>query len=131
MPLLRTVSEALARKTSRRGLVSRSAGTLFGALAGVAAGAIARDASAGIGTSCQFPGDPCPCDKCRSNGVCAKPCAILTQFYASGCWVAFENGATCCDCDCLGRDEIGWCGCGTDYHNNLIYCPNGTADDIP
>jgi hypothetical protein len=130
MPFLRTVSETLARKTSRRGLVSRTTGTIFGALAGIAAGSVALEGTAGVLTSCQFPGPPCPCDKCRSNGVCAKPCAILTQFYNSGCWVSFQ-GATCCDCDCLDHGGFGWCGCGTDYHNSLLNCPNGTADDLP
>ena len=129
MPILRTVSEGLARRTSRRGLFGRGAGTLFGVLAGAAAGGAVREVAAGVNTSCQFPGPPCPCDRCFSNGVCAKPCTILTAFYASGCWVSFQ-GATCCDCDCLGRDGTGWCGCGTDYHNSLVNCPNGTAEDL-
>jgi hypothetical protein len=130
MPTLRTLSEGLARRTSRRGLISRSASTIFGALAGVAAGSTINNVSAGLGTTCVFPGGPCPCQRCRSNGVCAKPCAILTQFYLSGCWVSSANGATCCDCDCLDHDGVGWCGCGTDYHNNLANCPNGTSEDF-
>ncbi len=127
MPLLRHATEGLARRTTRRGLFGRAAGTLFGTLAGIAAGTAVREASAGvIDTSCQFPGPPCQCEKCRVNGTCAKPCVILTQFYASGCWVSFE-GATCCDCDCQGVNGYHWCGCGTDYHDNVRNCPQGTA----
>jgi hypothetical protein len=131
MALFQKLSEGLARRTSRRGLVSRGAQGLFGALAGAAAGTIAHEASAGfLNTSCQFPGPPCDCDKCWSNGVCAKPCVILTQFYATGCWVS-ATGATCCDCHCVIPSTQGWCGCGTDYHNSLVNCPHGTADDLP
>jgi len=54
--------------------------------------------------------------------VCAKPCAILTTFYTSGCWV--DEGFTCCDCTCC-PDQPGKqrCGCGSDYHNNPSFCP--------
>jgi hypothetical protein len=126
MPLLQDVTEGLARRTSRRGLFGRTAGTLFGALAGIASGTFASTALAGAETTCQFPGPPCQCNKCRVNGTCAKPCIILTQFYASGCWVSFQ-GSTCCDCDCQGVNGYGWCGCGTDYHDDVRNCPQGTA----
>jgi hypothetical protein len=124
MPLFRRASERLARKTTRRGLFGRSADVAFGMLAGAAAGVLAREgATAGAGTACFFPGPPCHCDQCQSNGVCAKPCVILTTFYTSGCWVATANGATCCDCVCPDISESGWCGCGSDYHNDPAYCP--------
>ena len=128
MPFLRHAAEGLARKTTRRGLFGRGADIAFGALIGAAAGTLTRSSGtiAGGGTSCAFPGPPCGCDQCQSNGVCAKPCVILTTFYASGCWVS-STGATCCDCDCPDGSASGWCGCGSDYHNNPVYCPNGTA----
>ncbi len=129
MPFFRRVSEGLARRTSRRGFFGRGADVAFGALIGAAAGTLARPGSAGAGpsTSCSFPGPPCRCERCvragsGSNGVCAKPCVILTAFYASGCWVS-GTGATCCDCDCQGLDGVGWCGCGSDYHSNPVNCP--------
>ena len=129
---VRPIAEGLARKTSRRGLFGRGADLIFGALIGAAAGTATRPGSAGAhpspdaNTHCVFPGPPCACEHCLSNGVCAKPCIIFTTFYASGCWVA-HNGATCCDCDCQGLGGINWCGCGSDYHNNLDLCPDGTA----
>jgi hypothetical protein len=126
MPLLRHLSEGLARHTSRRGLFGRTAGALFVTLAGAAGGTLVSRQTAVAATSCQFPGPPCQCAKCRVNGTCAKPCVILTQFYASGCWVSFE-GATCCDCDCQGVNGYHWCGCGTDYHDDVRNCPQGTA----
>ena len=130
MPLIRNISEQVARKTSRRGFFNRGANVLFGAFAGAAAGTVAGkggSAIAGGGTFCAFPGPPCPCNECQSNGICAKPCIILTTYYASGCWVAPQNDATCCDCDCPDLPGSGHCGCGTDYHNNPAYCPEGTA----
>ena len=128
MPDLQKLSEQLARKTSRRSLFGRGAEVAFGALAGVAAGTIVRGggAVAGGGTVCSFPGPPCHCDKCQSNGVCAKPCVILTTYYAAGCWVTIPPGqpaVTCCDCDCQDIDGVLSCGCGTDYHNNPQFCP--------
>jgi hypothetical protein len=122
MSLLNRLSEGLARNTTRRGLLSRTSQAAFGALAGVAAGRGAGNAVAGAGTSCAFPGPPCECDKCQPNGICAKPCLILTTFYAAGCWVS-SAGATCCDCDCREINLVDWCGCGTDYHNNPANCP--------
>lgn len=115
---LRGVSELLARKTGRRGLLSRSAQLATGALIGVAAGStLATDRAAAGGTVCVFPGPPCPCEGCNSTtGACKKPCMFVTAFYASGCWVT--DGVTCCDCSFPG---VGWCGCGTDYHTNN--CP--------
>jgi hypothetical protein len=124
---VRVVAEEIARQTSRRGLLSRGASLLFGTLAGVAAGAAARgsDVLAGDETACAFPGPPCNCEHCQPNGLCGKPCIILTSFYASGCWVARRNGATCCDCTCEANTPNDYnCGCGTDYHNNPKYCPN-------
>jgi hypothetical protein len=120
--LLQRVSEGLARRTSRRGLIDTTFGVLAGAAAGAAIGPGGADA--GFGTVCFFPGPPCACDRCMSTGVCAKPCVILTTFYASGCWVT--GSVTCCDCDCsdAGGDV---CGCGSDYHNSPINCPGGTA----
>jgi hypothetical protein len=128
MPIVQKVSEGFARKTSRRGLVGRGAGLLFSALAGAAAGTLTRGsgAIAGPGTACSFPGPPCHCDKCQPNGVCAKPCVILTTYYASGCWVTTPPGqpaVTCCDCDCPDIAFSGNCGCGSDYHNNPVNCP--------
>lgn len=130
---LRTVTERIARQTTRRGFFDRSANILFGALAGAAAGTLSRSNPANATdrpTHCAFPGPPCQCDKCQSNGICAKPCIILTTYYASGCWVTTPPGKgsiTCCDCDCQGIGGIQDCGCGTDYHNDLANCPNGTA----
>ncbi len=109
-------------------MLGRGAQIATGAVLGAAAGKITRPSSAiaGIGTVCAFPGAPCPCDGCRSTGVCAKPCIILTTFYASGCWVS--AGVTCCDCDCLGLEGFNTCGCGSDYHNDPGNCPDGKAD---
>ena len=123
MQLLQRLSEGLARKTSRRGLFGRGAEVATGALLGVAAGTLTRPGpvSAGVGTVCQFPGPPCPCDACNENGMCGKPCVVNTTWYAGGCWVT--GGVTCCDCDCNGLKGIQWCGCGTDYHNNPSNCP--------
>jgi hypothetical protein len=129
--LWRRVSEGVARKTTRRGFFGRGADVAFGALAGVAAGTITRgrpvSATHVLDTVCAFPGPPCACDKCLENGVCAKPCVILTTFYASGCWVA-GAGVTCCDCDCQGLPDVHGnpataCGCGSDYHNDPHNCP--------
>lgn len=120
---IRKLSEQIARKTTRRGFFGHGADLLFGALAGGAAGTIVHEGGAAIaggGTVCSFPGPPCACESCQPNGVCAKPCIILTTYYASGCWVT--AGITCCDCDCTyvgGRV----CGCGSDYHNNPANCP--------
>jgi hypothetical protein len=131
MSALRTLTERLARRTTRRGLFGRGSEIAFGALAGAAAGTLTRpdSASAGIGTLCFFPGSgPCPCEGCQANGVCAKPCVILTQWYVTGCWVT--GGVTCCDCDCNGLvGGVDWCGCGTDYHNDVAYCPKGNASN--
>ena len=128
MGLLRNVTEGLARRTTRRGLFSRGAGVAFGVLAGTAAGKItqADRVIAGPG-GCAFPGPPCPCDGCLSNGVCAKPCIIMTQYYASGCWVTPNPVGTCCDCDCNGFGGVQICGCGSVHHTNPANCPNGTA----
>jgi len=124
--VIRSVSEEVARKTSRRGLFGRGPSLLFGALAGVAAGSVAEGVSGAVAggpaTVCVFPGPPCPCDNCLPNGICAKPCTIVTAYYASGCWVT--QGITCCDCDCPGVPGTGWCGCGSDYHNNPTFCPS-------
>jgi len=130
MSLFRSVTETLARKTSRRGFFGDGLTTAFGAMAGVAAGTAATRRKAGAGffsdTVCFFPRDlPCPCDSCLSNGTCAKPCVIYTIAYASGCWVT--DGVTCCDCTCPGSPGSGDCGCGTDWHNDPEYCPKGNA----
>jgi hypothetical protein len=119
---VRAVTELLARKTGRRGLLGRGAQVATGALIGAAAGKIARPVFADRpNTKCFFPGDPCPCEGCSSTtGACQKPCLFLTLWYASGCWVAVENGATCCDCHCPPF-IFGYCGCGTDYHT--ANCP--------
>jgi hypothetical protein len=117
---LRTATEALARKTTRRGLFGRGAEVAFGALLGAAAGSglRARGARAGVGSVCTFPGRPCPCEGCQPNAVCAKPCLIDTTFYPSGCWVDVGS-VMCCDCNCGGRlpNAPGFfdCGCGTDF----------------
>jgi hypothetical protein len=125
MEILRRATEGLARKTSRRGFFGQGADVAFGLLAGAAAGTLAggREAIAGAGTVCAFPGPPCPCDGCLSNGTCAKPCIIMTVYYASGCWVAGGGSVTCCDCDCNGFGGRQVCGCGSDYHNNPANCP--------
>lgn len=127
--MLRRLTEGLARRTTRRGLLSRGADVAFGALAGVAAGSATRAGRliAGGNTVCIFPGRPCPCNGCLSNGTCAKPCLINTTFYPSGCWVT--GSVTCCDCDCDTIDGNGWCGCGSDFHNNPDICPFGNASD--
>jgi hypothetical protein len=122
MPILRRVSEGLARKTSRRSLFGRGAGVAFGALVGAAAGTLGQAGGASAGaTVCIPPGPLCACDKCQHNGVCAKPCVILTTYYASGCWTT--GTVTCCDCDCHGLGGIHSCGCASDYHNNPANCP--------
>jgi len=128
MELIRRLSEGLARKTTRRGLFGRGAEVAFGALAGAAAGTLLRPGAAGAatGTRCAFPGgDPCPCSGCQANGVCAKPCVMLTFWYTSGCWVT--GNVTCCDCDCMGYEGAGWCGCGSDWHTKAENCTSGTA----
>jgi hypothetical protein len=135
MGLLRNATEGLARKTTRRGFFGKSANMAFGALAGAAVGAGLRHAAANHAgnTVCIFPGPPCPCGGCLSNGTCAKPCIIMTQYYASGCWVT--GSITCCDCDCNGHLNLEpahghspgqpaqTCGCGSDFHNNPSFCP--------
>jgi hypothetical protein len=122
MPLFQRLSEGLARKTSRRGLFGKGADLAFGGLAGAAAGAITRPGGviAGRDTVCVFPGPPCGCAECQTNGVCAKPCIILTAFYATGCWVT--STINCCDCKCPRPTGSGYCGCGSDYHNNPAHC---------
>jgi hypothetical protein len=121
MALLRRVSEGLARRTSRRGFFGKGAEVAFGTLIGAAAGTITRGVTdAGTDTVCAFPGPPCLCEQCQTNGVCAKPCVILTTYYPGGCWVT--QGVTCCDCTCPRSGAAGNCGCGTDYHNNPSHC---------
>ncbi|MEX2158491.1 MAG: hypothetical protein WEB04_03735 [Dehalococcoidia bacterium] len=123
MPLIRRATEYLARKTTRRGFFSRGGDVAFGALIGAAAGTAvnARSAVAGPG-GCAFPGPACPCDGCLSNGMCAKPCIIMTVYYAGGCWVTPTG--TCCDCDCNGLlGPIQVCGCGSVHHTNPANCP--------
>ena len=125
--LLRSATEALARKTTRRGLLGRGTDVAFGALLGVAAGGDLKVAMAGGGSVCAPAGPQCPCEACQPNGVCAKPCVFWTGGYASGCWVT--QGFTCCDCDCNGKlsgyPELGNCGCSADYHG--ANCPEGTV----
>jgi hypothetical protein len=126
MSLLRKMTEGLARKTTRRGLIGRGADVAFGVLAGAAAGAATRvpAAIAGDNTVCAFPGRPCECIHCQENGVCGKPCVINTTWYASGCWTT--GAVTCCDCTCPridGGPGSVVCGCGSDYHNNPTLCP--------
>jgi hypothetical protein len=140
MSLLQRVSEGLARKTSRRGFFGRGAGIATGALMGAAAGSLSEAGSAIAGhgnnpTVCHFPGPACPCDGCSSGGTCAKPCIIMTVYYASGCWVDFNSrlgvNVTCCDCDCNGKLNYPGqqqipadiCGCGSDQHNDPAFCP--------
>ncbi len=119
--IFRSLTERLARKTSRRGLFGRGAELATGTMLGVAAGTLTRPgaASAGVGTVCAFPGPFCGCDGCNSNGLCAKPCVINTTWYASGCWVT--GAVTCCDCDCNGFQGHNTCGCGSDIYSDL--CP--------
>ena len=135
MELFRRVTEGLARRTTRRGFLGSGAEVALGALAGAAAGTLTggRGVIAGGGTACAFPGPPCPCEGCQSSGVCAKPCIIMTFYYSSGCWVTSTAGGpvNCCDCDCNGQipgaPGFDVCGCGSDYHNNPTYCPDGNA----
>ena len=130
MELLTRVSEGLARRTSRRGLFGRGAEIATGALLGAAAGAVTRPERVAArhiyNTVCAFPGPGCPCAGC-ANGVCQKPCIIMTVYYASGCWVSFndqlETNVTCCDCDCNGFEGFQVCGCGSDHHNDPSHCP--------
>ncbi len=132
MEFIRRASEGLARKTSRRGLLGRGAEVITGTLFGVAAGTLTRPGGAGADhlpghTACGFPGPPCPCETCSEGGTCAKPCVMNTNWYATGCWVSFNDqlqiNVTCCDCDCNGLQGIGWCGCGSDHHNDPANCP--------
>jgi hypothetical protein len=130
---LKRAVESLARRTTRRGLFRRGLDGAFGALAGAAAGAALRPDGASAGfTVCGFPGPPCPCNTCRATGVCAKPCLIFTNWYASGCWYVppgplTDEGVTCCDCDCSSVTSFPACGCGSDYHNDPENCPQGNA----
>ena len=125
MAIVRRISERLARASTRRSFLGRGVSVAFGALIGAAAGSAAagRRARAGgqFSTECQFPGPACPCDGCNPSGTCAKPCLIMTLYYASGCW--YINGVTCCDCDCNGFQGHEVCGCGSDIHNDPAYCP--------
>jgi hypothetical protein len=131
MPLVRRVSEGLARTSTRRGFLSRGADVAFGALIGAAAGGLTRPGAAAAGgaavTVCTFPGPACPCDGCNASGTCGKPCIIMTYYYAGGCWVRFSpalnQNVTCCDCDCRGFHNQEVCGCGSDYHNDPAACP--------
>lgn len=129
MGAFQRITELLARKTSRRGLFGRGAEVATGTLLGAAAGSLTRAGVAGAGavTFCSFPGPPCPCEGCAANGTCAKPCVIMTLYYASGCWVV--AGVTCCDCDCNGFGGREVCGCGSDYHNDPANCPSGNASN--
>ncbi len=121
MNALRNLSESLARTTSRRGFFGRGAEVATGLLIGAAAGTLARPHLASAHQPyCGFPGPACPCEGCHSNGVCAKPCIIMTVYYASGCWISAVDGVTtCCDCDCNNKfgDGIDVCGCSSNYHN--------------
>ena len=122
MSLLQRVSEGLARKTTRRGLFSRGSDVAFGALIGAAAGSLTRAGGVVAGPGgCAFPGPACPCDGCLPSGLCAKPCIIMTVYYASGCWVTPTG--TCCDCDCNGFQGFHVCGCGSVHHTNPANCP--------
>ena len=131
MGLLHRVSEGLARKTTRRGFLSRGSDVAFGALIGAAAGTVGAGRAIADHvpghTACIFPGPPCPCDGCLESGVCGKPCIIMTVYYASGCWVSLnrqlETNVTCCDCDCNGFQGFQVCGCGSDHHNDPSHCP--------
>jgi len=134
MELFRRVTEGLARKTTRRGFFGRGAEVALGTLAGAAAGTLAGTRGVGAGgTACAFPGPACPCEGCQASGVCAKPCSMMTFWYAAGCWVTSTPGGpvTCCDCDCNGLvpgyPTFDVCGCGSDWHNNPALCPNGNA----
>ncbi len=121
--IFRSISEGLARRTSRRGFFGRGAEITTGALLGVAAGSLGRPGSAlgGGGTICNWPGGPCePCEFCLDTGLCAKPCIINTTWYASGCWVT--SGVTCCDCTCPPGSIRTLCGCTTDWHQNPANC---------
>jgi hypothetical protein len=123
MSSLRNLTELLARKTGRRGLLSRSAQAATAALIGAAAGAGLRvnPIAAGGATACDFPGPPCPCGRCsETTGACQKPCVFVTIWYASGCWVATGTSISCCDCQCPPAGSS-FCGCGTDYHTT--FCP--------
>jgi hypothetical protein len=143
MDSFRTLAETLARRTTRRNLFSRGAGVAASALLGVTAGGLAKVRTAVADhtvdhTACAFPGPPCPCAGCQASGVCAKPCAIMTVYYASGCWQGIPyyhdtlgRYPLCCDCDCNGKvpgfPSIEVCGCGDDHHNSPVNCPNGNA----
>ena len=130
MNIIRSVSEGLARTTSRRGLFGRGAQLAAGALIGVAAGSVGQAGRAGasLDTICLPPGPMCPCNDCQASGVCAKPCTFLVT-YASGCWVDYNTklrtSVTCCDCLCpdVTFPPSGSCGCASDYHNNPVLCP--------
>lgn len=138
MKPVRRISEGLARQTTRRGLFGRGADIAFGALLGAAAGTLFRPGSAGASgedcnplnptdpnnrcTVCGPPGPMCYCEHCTPAGVCAKPCTIVTTWYASGCWVA--SGVTCCDCACPPESQgFAICGCSTDFHARPQNCP--------
>jgi len=117
-------SEGLARKTSRRGLLSQGADLTTGALLGLAAGTLtwADPVSAGVSAACNNL--TCPCDGCQSTGVCAKPCIFDTRYWASGCWVVnSQPPVTCCNCDCQGLQGIHFCDCASDFHNDPTNCP--------
>lgn len=105
----RSITEGVARATSRRGFLGRAAGGIFALLAAGAAGSVGSVAVAGQGTVCAPPGPICNCQHCRA-GVCQKPCIINTTWYASGCWVT--GAVTCCDCWCPSLQ--GLCGCASD-----------------
>ena len=106
---LRPLAEGLARVTSRRRWLERTAGALFALLAGGASAGLGRRALAGHGTVCNPPGPLCDCQYCRV-GLCQKPCLFNTTWYASGCWVT--AGVTCCDCTCSAPQGI--CSCASD-----------------
>jgi hypothetical protein len=136
METFRKLTETLARTTTRRNIFGKGAGVAAGALLGVAAGSSLRPApiaEATASTVCIFPGPACPCGGCQTNGLCQKPCIIMTLYYNSGCWVT--SGQTCCDCDCNGQagsppkggPPAQVCGCGTDYHApGGQICPKGS-----
>jgi len=121
VPIVRRISERMARASTRRSFLGRGASVAFGALIGAAAARRPARAGGLFSTECDFPGPACPCDGCNVSGTCAKPCIIMNLYYASGCW--YINGVTCCDCDCNGFQGHEVCGCGSDIHNNPAYCP--------
>jgi hypothetical protein len=122
MLLVERLAEAVARRTTRRGIVKRAAAALFAQVAVIAATGSDIDAARCSvrlvdDTSCNLPfltpcadTDPALCQGSRCSGACVPDAAFYGQKIDASCWcTALERQGssrnryaywTCCDCRC-------------------------------